>query len=223
MKRSVSFRERMLLCAVIVFVFSFSASAKGGFVQRGMTKDQVTSILGKPDAMSFNESGEVWTYKKVPLIGVSENKLIYVNFGKDNSVISYHEYLFDYDQNGRPVMTTPQLMLPGYQGSYGNYPQPYELSEGDFSLLYGKVKKASFTDNKCDLLQMACLGCWFTCRQAARLLILFSFDDDKLRALHLMAPRLVDLGYANEIYDVFTFSSNREKASEIIAGAQSMN
>lgn len=90
------------------------------------------------------------------------------------------------------------------------------LSDRDFSLLYNKVKKASFDDNKYDLLEVANLGCHYSCRQTARIISIFSFTDNKLKALKLMAPRITDLHNAAEIYKQFTFSIDKDKAAEII-------
>lgn len=56
----------------------------------------------------------------------------------------------------------------------------------------------------------------FSCRQTARIISIFSFTDDKLKALKLMAPRITDLHNAAEIYKQFTFSIDKDKAAEII-------
>lgn len=39
---------------------------------------------------------------------------------------------------------------------------------------------------------------YFTCRQCARMMSLYAFDDDRLEVLRLFAPRIVD----KENYDV---------------------
>ena len=94
------------------------------------------------------------------------------------------------------------------------------LSDSDFNILVSKVKGASFDDRKLDLIQVACLGCWLTCRQGASLVAVFAFTDGKMKALRFVAPRLVDLQNTNEIYRLFTFSSDKDKAAEIISKAQ---
>lgn len=101
------------------------------------------------------------------------------------------------------------------------YPRPphryeYNLSDEDYAVLYNKVKKASFDDNKLDLIEVASLGCYYSCQQTARIMKLFSFDDDKLKALRLMARRIVDPHNAVDIYRQFTFSDDKDKAARII-------
>lgn len=39
----------------------------------------------------------------------------------------------------------------------------------------------------------------------------FSFDDSKMKVLSMMAPRIVDLQNATDIYRIFTFDSDKEK------------
>lgn len=92
----------------------------------------------------------------------------------------------------------------------------WHLSDDDFSLLYNKVKKASFDSNKIDLIEVACLGCYFTCSQSVRLMSLFSFDNKKLEVLQKLAPRITDLHNAVQIYDSFSFSSSKDKAMRVI-------
>lgn len=101
------------------------------------------------------------------------------------------------------------------------YPRPphryeYNLSDEDYAVLYNKVKEASFDDNKLDLIEVASLGCYYSCQQTARIIKLFSFDDDKLKALRLMARRTVDTHNAVDIYRQFTFSDDKDKAAKII-------
>ena len=45
---------------------------------------------------------------------------------------------------------------------------------------------------------------------------IFTFDDERLRALSMMAPHIVDPQNATDIYKLFTFDSDKEKAGEIM-------
>lgn len=95
-------------------------------------------------------------------------------------------------------------------------PECYGLDDESFTILYNKVRDASFDDNRFDLIQVACLGCWFSCSQVAGLLKLFSFSDAKFKALGMMARHITDPQNAVEIYRMFDFSSDRDKAAEIM-------
>lgn len=78
------------------------------------------------------------------------------------------------------------------------------------------MRRASFNDNKFDLLEVAGLGCYYSCEQTARMIKLFTFSDDQLKVLRLMAPRIIDPQNAIIIYNLFTFDSEKVKAGEII-------
>lgn len=92
----------------------------------------------------------------------------------------------------------------------------YSLSNQAFSILYNKVKKASFDDNKLDLIEVASLGCYYSCSQTIRMMKIFTFADERLKVLNLMAPRIVDPQNAIDIYKLFSFDSDKDKAGEII-------
>ena len=91
------------------------------------------------------------------------------------------------------------------------------MRNDDFSMVYKIVKNTSFDKNKIDIIRVACIGSNFSSRQCARLLSLLSFDDNKLDALKVMAPRLVDVEDYDKIIKQFSFSSNREKAMKILS------
>ena len=92
----------------------------------------------------------------------------------------------------------------------------YSLDDASFSKLYNKVKQASFNDNKFDLIEVASLGCYYSCTQVVRIMKIFPFDDEQLKALKMMAPHIVDLQNTGLIYKVFSFDSEKDKAEEII-------
>lgn len=96
----------------------------------------------------------------------------------------------------------------------------YCLDDASFSKLYNKVKKASFDDNKFDLIEVASLGCYYSCAQVVRIMKIFSFDDEQLKALKMMAPHIVDLQNTGLIYKVFSFDSEKDKAEEIIRNSK---
>ena len=78
------------------------------------------------------------------------------------------------------------------------------------------MKNASFDDNKFDLIEVASLGCFYSCSQTARMMKMFTFSDKQLKVLRLMAPHIVDPENAIAIYDVLTFDSEKSKAGEIM-------
>ena len=92
------------------------------------------------------------------------------------------------------------------------------LSDEKFTILYNKVKNASFDAPKMDLIEVASLGAFYSCEQCASIMSIFSFGDKKLAALRLMAPRIIDPHRAYLIYEKLTFQSEKDEAARIIGG-----
>ena len=90
------------------------------------------------------------------------------------------------------------------------------MNEKDFQFLYKTVKKKSFDKDRLEILRVGVLDNYFTCRQCARLMSLYKFDDDKLKILRIMAGHIVDLKNHNDILKQFDFDSNRRKALDIL-------
>ena len=92
----------------------------------------------------------------------------------------------------------------------------HTMSEKDFQFLYKTFKKKSFDKDRLEILRVGVLDNYFTCRQCARLMSLYKFDDDKLKILRIMAGHLVDMNNHNDILKQFDFDSNRRKALDIL-------
>ena len=93
---------------------------------------------------------------------------------------------------------------------------PRAMRDKDFDMMVGIVKNASFDDKKIDVMRVACIGSYFSSRQCAKLLSLLSFDDNKIKALEVIASRLVDTNNADDIVKEFSFSSSKDKAVGIL-------
>ena len=92
----------------------------------------------------------------------------------------------------------------------------HTMSEKDFQFLYKTVKKKSFDKDRLEILRVGVLDNYFTCRQCARLMSLYKFDDDKLKILRIMAGHIVDLENHHDILMRLDFESNKLKALNIL-------
>ena len=90
------------------------------------------------------------------------------------------------------------------------------MGEKDFQFLYKTIKRKSFEKDRLELLSVGVLDNYFSCRQCAKLLSLYSFDKDKLKVLDIMAKHIVDLDNAYLILDSFRFESDRRKAANML-------
>ena len=97
--------------------------------------------------------------------------------------------------------------------------RPRAMHRKDFKMMCEVVDDASFHEKKIGVIKVACISSYFNSRQCAKLLSKISFDDAKLKALKVLAPRLIidtDVTEVTEIVKQFSFSSNKDKALEIL-------
>ena len=211
----------LIATTILMFAVCLSASAKGKRnVERGMTKQEVIAILGEPKLTSFDMYGDKWEYAKYNNL-FGDSKYITVFFDRNGKVVQYDTRIIDPKTSNvqQPQHPTPPIYDrrcdPDGRMDYG-----YCLDDASFNILYNKVKKASFDDNKFDLIEVASLGCYYSCAQVVRIMKIFPFDDEQLKALKMMAPHIVDLQNTGLIYKVFSFDSEKDKAEEIIRNSR---
>ena len=211
----------LIATTILMFAVCLSASAKGKRnVERGMTKQEVIAILGEPKLTSFDMYGDKWEYAKYNNL-FGDSKYITVFF--DGKVVQYDTRIIEPNSQTSNVQQPQHPTPPLYDGRCdpdGRMDYGYCLDDASFNILYNKVKKASFDDNKFDLIEVASLGCYYSCAQVVRIMKIFPFDDEQLKALKMMAPHIVDLQNTGLIYKIFSFDSEKDKAEEIIRNSR---
>lgn len=212
------FMTVFFVCALmLVCCLSVAAKSKQQ-IERGMTKEQVTAILGKPKTTSFNEEGDKWMYEiwKGNLLA-GDNIRTYVMFDTTGRVIGYEEQIIKPKQQETSHPHPQPDVAPGYAPK--PYPNAnYSLNDQAFSILCNKVRNATFYKDKKDLIEVASLGCYYSCNQCAQILKIFNFDDEKKNILKLMAPRIVDPQKVHVICQQFTFDDAKKQAARIVCG-----
>lgn len=213
----------LIATTILMFAVCLSASAKGKRnVERGMTKQEVIAILGEPKLTSFDMYGDKWEYDKYNYL-FGDSKYITVFFDRNGKVVQYDTRIIEPNSQTSNVQQPQHPTPPIYDGRCdpdGRMDYGYCLDDTSFSKLYNKVKQASFNDNKFDLIEVASLGCYYSCAQVVRIMKIFPFDDEQLKALKMMAPHIVDLQNTGLIYKVFSFDSEKEKAEGIIRNSR---
>ena len=99
--------------------------------------------------------------------------------------------------------------------------RPRVMHNKDFKMMCEVVDDASFHEKKIGVIKVACISSYFNSKQCAKLLSMISFDEGKLKALKVIAPRIIDRDVA-EVVKQFTFSSNKDKALEILRKAHQL-
>lgn len=177
-------------------------------IRLGMTQSEVRSLVGKPRFKRMNYSVEQWEYRSTNLMGTI-TYVTTVDFA-DGRVVACNTY-------EKPDTSTDYM--PQYP-----VPMPYNrgpmfrraMDEADFDVFYRYVRNETFDDNKLKLVTVGCLNGGFTCRQCARMMDVFSFDDKKLQVVKIMGPRLVDRMNSMLIVSKLAFESSKQEAARIL-------
>ena len=171
-------------------------------IHKGMTQEEVTKLLGRPDYRRFDEQGEQWEYRKGGGIG-HYGTTILIDF-KNNLVSNLDSF--------ESVPTPPAVAVcPPAQANY-----PQITSDNDFQQLYNKIKQKPFKDEQLDILSLAAGHRWFSCQQCVRLMSIYTFDDDKLKVLQILATRIADKENYDKIINSLDFLSSEDKAKEML-------
>ncbi|MDO4180908.1 MAG: DUF4476 domain-containing protein [Bacteroidales bacterium] len=185
------FRQTFLVCGLSALMSSCGSTltlqSNKDFMQvkRGMTQTEVREILGKPSYQRFNEDMEQWEYQKTHAISGQETTII-VDF-IDGHVSSMDSF----DTPTQPVPPVETIVIEKPQHP-NRHLRP--MNEKDFGNLYETIKRKSFDDERMELLSVGIVKSYFSCDQCADLVSLFTWDDNKMKAIDLMANRLVDPG-----------------------------
>ena len=93
--------------------------------------------------------------------------------------------------------------------------RPRAMHNKDFKMMCEVVDDASFHEKKIGVIKVACISSYFNSKQCAKLLSKIPFDDAKLKALKVLAPRMIGRDVTDFVKQ-FSFSSNKDKALEIL-------
>ena len=92
-------------------------------------------------------------------------------------------------------------------------PQPIEHRR--FEQLKRAIKAESFAQQKLGVLQTAASGSYFTIHQVGELVDLYTFAENKVQAVRLVRPHVVDPENAFNLGSHFTFSSNKDEVQKM--------
>lgn len=176
----------------------------------GMTKREVVDLLGNPEFKRSYNGIEQWEYKKLHFISGAVTTIL-LDFQHDK-VISFNSYAGD-----TPSPTYPPIAIcpPAPVEEIPSLAYPTDDQKW-FQELYQKVKDKPFKDERLKILREAARQSDFTCDEIVQLMKIFNFDDERLEALAILEPTIIDRENTNRIVDSMTFISGEEKAKNIL-------
>lgn len=183
----------------------------------GMSKAEVTSILGKPDLRNLNASEEVWQYFVSPDIRTTDT---YTISFKNERLSSLNSVRKKESPQSVPVIipepdvkTYPQSRIPE-RSRYDQRAQ--EEAEQEFKEFLSRIKSQTFTKYMIAYVRDAARYQRFSSLQVKRILQLFSWDSERLDVLKILAPAMTDGYKVHEIIDTFDFESKKDEARRIL-------
>lgn len=201
----------LTLCIVVSTLSSCSTmrsfNDKLFSIEKGMSKEQVLSILGKPDYRRFDNAFEEWEYSP----NAFSEKVMVVTFenGKVSGLDSFAQK--------QPAQTQPQTSnnTPVILPPSGRRPIRV-ISDVEFNSLYKSVKSKPFKDDQVGLIRDASFNTVFTCKQTKQLMTIFPFDDDKLKVIELLSNNISDRENSYLLTDALDFSSSKDVARGLL-------
>lgn len=175
----------------------------------GMTKREVVDLLGNPEFKRSYNGIEQWEFHKIHFSGAVTTILL--DFQHDK-VISFNSYA-----GATPSPAYPPIAIcpPAPVEERPSLAYPTDDQKW-FQELYQKVKDKPFKDERLKILREAARQSDFTCDEIVQLMKIFNFDDERLEALVILEPTIIDRENTDRIVDSMTFISGEEKAKNIL-------
>lgn len=189
-------------------------------VKKGMTISEVRQFFGKPDSRRFDETVEQWEYVKDHVRGEKVCIIDFINgvvVGMDMFYRPVAQPRVDSGHSYPVPVPVPNNPYPHHNNhNEGNHCVKM-ISPRAYDMLYQMVKKESFSDDKLKALSNGLKGVegYISPVQCAGILKLFSWDDDKLKALKMMKSRIYGNVGLNNIFDTFTSMFTKEDARKL--------
>lgn len=176
----------------------------------GMTKREVVDLLGNPEFKRSYNGIEQWEYKKLHFISGAVTTIL-LDFQHDK-VISFNSYA-----GATPSPAYPPIAIcpPAPVEEIPSLAYPTDDQKW-FQELYQKVKDKPFKDERLKILREAASQSDFTCDEIVQLMKIFNFDDERLEALAILEPTIINRENTDRIVDSMTFISGEEKAKNIL-------
>lgn len=188
-------------------------------VQKGMSQEEVSQLLGKPDFRRFDQGTEQWEYARTN-ISTSTRTVIIVDF-IDGHVVNMDS--FNGEIPAPPIAVCPPVheVITVEPSEHPNHPDNHRsrrrpMNDRDFENLYNKVKRKPFKDDQMELLSVGVVNSYFTCKQTARLMSLFTWDDEKIQILNMVSKRIVDRENGEQIVKTLDSLFKQDDARKIL-------
>lgn len=92
----------------------------------------------------------------------------------------------------------------------------YVMSDYDFKLLLSDLKSESFTEDKLSIIEMVSSSNYFTVSQVFQIVEIIDFSSDRIEAIRLLFPSVVDKYNSYRLLSLFNNSIDKNTVRNII-------
>ena len=185
-------KQTLLALTICTLVISCGLTTSSTImkVQRGMSQEEVSHLLGKPDFRRFDNGSEQWEYTKTNM-STAANTVIIIDF-VDGMVTNMDS--FEPNITPPPVAVCPPneiitVVPPSHPDHFGPHrPKHKAINPHDFENLY----------------------------KTARLMSIFTWDDEKMKVLRMVSNRIVDRKNGKEIIKTLDSLFKQDDARKIL-------
>ncbi len=117
-------------------------------------------------------------------------------------------------QYPQPAPQYPQPPAP-------QYPQPvYQnpISDANLRTLLQQISSASYSSEKLNALRQGVTGNYFLVEQIGRILPLYVYITDRVAALQILTPQIIDHANSGKLLSLFQSGTDRDQAQRILEG-----
>ncbi len=94
--------------------------------------------------------------------------------------------------------------------------RPAAIPDGSFNSFLAAIDAESFSANKLNVVRQVSNAQYFRVAHVRQVIDRFSFSKDKLAAVALLKPRILDPENAFELYQAFTFSGDKDELRRLL-------
>lgn len=206
--KKISFSLFLLMTIILSSCYALKSNTTFAQIQRGMTKEEVLELCKKPLYQRFDDLGEEWEYRAV----VSNYwSVIIVNFENDR-VVALNMFKEPMDAPSVPV-AQGNFLGSGFEYRLGpSIPLSRRvMSESEFIEFYNSLKSGFSSDRLKKIKEVS-----LTSAQCKALVDIFSFTSEKIEAIKVMYPGVVDKRNYYMVIDKLSFSSEKDQVRSYI-------
>ncbi len=203
----------LLLCAACKGSY-FLTTTKLAEVQQGMTKQEITAILGNMDYRRFYDDVEEWEFRRY-VGGYPSVVIVQFVDGRVASMDTFKEPTETVVPNAGTVVAP--VVPPTTEVHIHNTPlRKRAMNKENFQGFFNEMKQQPFASDRIKFIGKVLEKNWITSSQGYRIVKEFSFDSEKKEVMKKIYPHITDKENFSIVVDCLTFKMDKDAIWEYV-------